>query len=116
MDRRGFLKSAIGAGAAAAANSVLPAGSELVRLECKGCRGPLKPVGDFFECENCGARYALGGVVMQEEEDEEPERVMEDLYLAGETTYFACTTSEPEVFDYVARVAAGWDMKKWNPV
>jgi hypothetical protein len=108
MDRRGFLKRALGAGAAAAAKSVLPAGSDLVRLECKGCRGVLKAVGDFFECESCGARYALGGVVMQEEEEEEPQRVMEDLHLMGETVgcyeWFAMTTtSEPEVFEYVSR-------------
>ena len=84
MDRRGFLKRAIGAGATAAIAPILPGGSDLIRLECKGCGGVLKPVGDFFECENCGARYALGGVVMQE--DEEPQRVMESFHCVCDST------------------------------
>jgi len=89
--RRGFLKGIMGAGAAVAVNKVAP---ELVELKCKGCGGVLTSAGDYFECTSCGSRYALGGVVMQEEEDVEPEKKMFDVHRFQETTcYYPLATS-----------------------
>ena len=94
MDRRGFLKGILGAGAAVAAKGVAPSG--LIELKCKNCQGPLMAVGDVLECEYCHAKYALGGVVMQEEEDSEPEKKMFDVHRFQEKiSLFGTSSSDP---------------------
>jgi len=82
--RRGFLKGVLGAGAAIAANKI--ASPVLVELKCKSCQGVLKQAGDILECEYCGAKYALGGVVMQEEGEKEPKRVIEEVAHVCDST------------------------------